>query len=469
MQNGRIPVRKIQRKERIIEAASKLFSENNFHEVMMDDVAKLAGLAKGTLYNYFASKEDLYFSIMFTRMENLISSLKEKIKSEHTAVNALHSFVIHNYMFLLKYECFFLMLQKNNVIHSNIICDEYKLKRSELSRMLQGIIEKGAEERLFRSFDAAFAAELILGTIYAAVDRAIKNHPDESNVLREREDLFDFVFKGLSSGAGRLEDNLPLRNKNIVITRSIEDSKESLHDFKKLGANVIPFPTLEIEPPESWDSFDAVLPVIDEFDYLVFTSVNSVRMFKRRSREINAAIKFEKIKVIAVGKKTASVCETEGIPVNIIPKEFSGTGIVNELAGYNLVGKKIFIPSSAIARKELPEALRENGAEVVTAVVYQVGLPSAEVTRTAIEAINIQKPDMFIFSSPSTFRNFLEIMNISEPNKYFCSFLIGAIGPTTKEEIEKHLVRVDIMPEEYTMEALAKAAAAYFSDNRNIR
>ena len=50
--------------ERIIDSASVLFSQNNYHEVMIEDVAKNAGIAKGTVYNYFNSKEELYFYLI---------------------------------------------------------------------------------------------------------------------------------------------------------------------------------------------------------------------------------------------------------------------------------------------------------------------------------------------------------------------------------------------------------------------
>ena len=64
------------KKKKIIDSASILFSRKSYHEVMMEEVAKLASIAKGTVYNYFASKEDLYFSIMQGRMEKLNLSLK---------------------------------------------------------------------------------------------------------------------------------------------------------------------------------------------------------------------------------------------------------------------------------------------------------------------------------------------------------------------------------------------------------
>ena len=69
------------KRERILNAAADLFSQKSYHEVMMEDVAKMIGVAKGTVYNYFLSKEELYFSIMSLRMENLLNSLTEKIRS----------------------------------------------------------------------------------------------------------------------------------------------------------------------------------------------------------------------------------------------------------------------------------------------------------------------------------------------------------------------------------------------------
>ena len=93
--------------ERILEAAADLFSQKSYHEVMMEDVAKMIGVAKGTVYNYFTSKEELYFSIMSLRMKNLLNSLTEKIKTEHNSIDSLRSYTLHVYMFMMKYQNFF--------------------------------------------------------------------------------------------------------------------------------------------------------------------------------------------------------------------------------------------------------------------------------------------------------------------------------------------------------------------------
>jgi AcrR family transcriptional regulator len=50
--------------EQILDAAIQLFSEKGFHRTTTRDIAELADVAEGTLYNYFANKDDLLFGIM---------------------------------------------------------------------------------------------------------------------------------------------------------------------------------------------------------------------------------------------------------------------------------------------------------------------------------------------------------------------------------------------------------------------
>lgn len=56
-------VNKAQKKEAFLNAAEKLFAEKGFENTSIDEVVKLAGLTKRTLYQYFQSKEDLFYAI----------------------------------------------------------------------------------------------------------------------------------------------------------------------------------------------------------------------------------------------------------------------------------------------------------------------------------------------------------------------------------------------------------------------
>ena len=453
--------RKEKKRERMLEVAAELFSKKNYHEVMMDDVARLTDVAKGTVYNYFASKEELYFTIMSTKLGHLNSSLKNKIASEISVIDSLHTYTIQLYMFMMKYQNFFLMYQKEYLNAQNEFCDELRTMNEELKSILSDVIYKGKRESHFRDIEENFAVQIVLGSIFGAVQRGIENKYAGDKLVEEREKVFDFVLHGLYSGFSNNKVR-PLKNKTIVLTRTIEHSKESSAIFSELGADVIVFPTLEIVPPNNWDGFDELILSNKKIDFIVFTSAHAVTMFLKRYNELKTTIDFERIKVVAVGNKTKSVCEENNIKVDIVPKIFSGEGVVEELSKHNLKDKLVFIPRSAIGRDDLPKGLQEQGANIISVPVYNVSLPSKESLQTNIEKINSTKADVFIFTSPSTFENFLMIMNIDNPISYFKNYDIAAIGPTTKAAIENSKVKVSIMPDEFTIRGLANTMIEFY-------
>jgi uroporphyrinogen-III synthase len=454
--------RKEKKREKILEIAAELFSKKNYHEVMMDDVARLTDVAKGTVYNYFSSKEELYFTIMNNKLGHLNSSLKNKIANEISVIDSLHSYTIQLYMFMMKYQNFFLIYQKEYLNAENEFCEELRARNDELKSILSNIIYKGKRENQFREIDESFAVQLVLGSIFGAVQRGIENKYNGEKLTEEREKVFDFVLHGLYSGFSNNKVR-PLKNKTIVLTRTVEQSKESAAIFSELGAEVIVFPTLEIVPPNNWEDFDKVIKSSQKIDFVIFTSVHSVTMFLQRANELGKHPDFKNTKVVAVGNKTKSVCEENEIKVDIVPRKFTGEGVVNELSKYDLKDKLVFIPRSAIGREDLPKGLEERGAKIITVPVYNVSLPSKETIQQSIAKLNSSKPDVFIFTSPSTFENFLIIMNINNPVTFFKNYDVAAIGPTTKSAIENSKVKVSIMPDEYTIKGLANKMIEFYN------
>jgi uroporphyrinogen III methyltransferase/synthase len=452
------------KKKKIIDAASILFSRKSYHEVMMEDVAKLASIAKGTVYNYFASKEELYFSIMQGKMEKLNFSLKESILLPQSSVDSLRSFITHLYMFMMKHQNFFLMYRKESLSAEHALCSELINLEKDLKGILRKIIKSGKKESVFRNLDEDFCVDLVLGSIYGAVHRGIEKTLNEDQKINDRENIFDFVLHGLFSG---FQNNaaLPLKNKTIVITRAVETSKESAEIFIHLGADVITFPTLDIVPPDSWSQFDDFILNKKKIDFIIFTSAHAVKMFSERLEELNETINYSAVKVVAVGNKTSAVCEKYRIPINIIPGNFSSAGVISELLKFKLNNKIIFIPRSAIGREELPIGLEELGAIIKSVPVYNVAVPSEESIAPSIEILKKSKPDLYIFTSPSTFENFLQILKITEPAHYFSGALIAAIGPTTRIAIESRKLKVNIIPDEYTIEGLAKTLVNHYKKN----
>jgi uroporphyrinogen III methyltransferase/synthase len=189
-------------------------------------------------------------------------------------------------------------------------------------------------------------------------------------------------------------------------------------------------------------------------------------MFSKRCREIGASLNYNRTKVVAIGNKTSSYCHKNNIYVSIVPEKFSAEGVVEALSKYNLKNKIVFIPRSAIGREELPKGLKDLGAVIKSVPVYSVSIPTGEKSQHSLGVLNSTHVDLFIFTSPSTFENFLQIADIKNPYQYFSKFDVAAIGPTTKDAIEVKKVKVKILPEEYTINGLINKIVEYYSNNK---
>lgn len=449
------------KRERILEAAATLFSQKSYHEVMMEDVAKIIDVAKGTVYNYYASKEELYFSIMSIRLESLLQLLQEKISSVQNSIDSLRLFTFNVYNFMMNDQSFFLMYKKESLTSDSIYCNSLRVLDRQLKDRLAGIIRDGIKENVFRKADEEFTTNSILGSIFSTIDRNIALQLNDDQKNDERQLLFEFILHALHADFD-ISTVLPLKDKTIVLTRTVEQSKESVSSLTRLGAEVIVFPTLEIVPPPKWDGFDSIIKNQDKIDFIIFTSAYAVQMFSKRCNELKIKIDFTDKKIVALGNKTFAICKENEIPVNIIPAKFIAEAVVEELSKFEMKNKVVLIPRSANGREELPRGLKEFGAIIKSVPVYNVSLPTNEHITDYIEMLNKNKPDLFIFTSPSTFENFLRIVNAVNPTEYFKGYDVAAIGPTTKTTIENRRVKVNIMPDEYTIDGLIKKIIQYY-------
>src|SRR5208337_5147151 len=103
-------------------------------------------------------------------------------------------------------------------------------------------------------------------------------------------------------------------------------------ELAALGAEVIEVPTVEIRDPASWEPLDSAIRRLDEFDYLLVTSVNGVRKFLRRleaggrdARDLNGLV------IGAIGPATAAEISESGVKVDIVPRQYTAEGLLEAL------------------------------------------------------------------------------------------------------------------------------------------
>ena len=73
----------------LVEAASKVFAARGFSGTRVVDIAKQAGVGKGTVYEYFDSKEELFLAVFEWFHEGIARRINERLDSTRTALSQL--------------------------------------------------------------------------------------------------------------------------------------------------------------------------------------------------------------------------------------------------------------------------------------------------------------------------------------------------------------------------------------------
>ncbi|MFQ6042935.1 MAG: TetR/AcrR family transcriptional regulator [Candidatus Poribacteria bacterium] len=81
------------KRRQILDAAVKVFAQNGFYNSKVLDIAKEAGVANGTVYLYFPSKDDILISIFEEQMGELIDYIEREIQKESGSLNKLRRLV----------------------------------------------------------------------------------------------------------------------------------------------------------------------------------------------------------------------------------------------------------------------------------------------------------------------------------------------------------------------------------------
>lgn len=135
-------------KKLILQTATRLFLENGFQEVSIDDIAKEAGLTKATVYYYFDAKAELFKEVMVTLMEKVKEQIDLFLSSGKSLYDRLFDVAVAH-------------LQATMAIDL-----EGFMRESKTSLSNEQIHEiKIAEEKMFLSIEEAFHDAMIRGEI----------------------------------------------------------------------------------------------------------------------------------------------------------------------------------------------------------------------------------------------------------------------------------------------------------------
>ena len=256
----------------------------------------------------------------------------------------------------------------------------------------------------------------------------------------------------------------PLFGKRIVITRARAQASGFQESLVSLGAECIEFPTIEVVPPESWDTLDSAIRSIESYNWLIFTSSNGVKYFLKRLETQGKDVRDLKgLRIAAIGPKTAEIWHGLGIRPDLMPDEYRAEAIVEEFKALGVRDARILLPRAAKAREVLPEELKKMGAHVDVVPAYQTIKPDCDTPKIR-EMLQNRVIDMVTFTSSSTVQNFVDMFEVDSGNLglWMDAPAVACIGPITAKTAQKNGFKVDVIPPKYTVNALTESIIAYF-------
>lgn len=254
----------------------------------------------------------------------------------------------------------------------------------------------------------------------------------------------------------------PLAGKRIVVTRAGAQADSLVEQLQRAGVEVLEFPTIEIQPPESFAGLDEAVEKIERYDWLIFTSVNSVTPFLTRLRLAGkSAAAVSSLKIAAIGPETAKRLASAGISASLVPARYQAEGLLDAVKPETMKGKRVLIPRAAEAREILPETLRAWGAWVDVVIAYRTACPDVDVGPLA-ELLRRRQIDVITFTSSSTVTNFVRLFGNKNLAEIAGASAIACIGPITAQTVAQWGGHADIVAGEFTTAGLTRAIVEHF-------
>lgn len=252
----------------------------------------------------------------------------------------------------------------------------------------------------------------------------------------------------------------PLAGQRILVGRARHQAGALSSTLRKLGAEILEIPFIEIRRPRSFRPLDTALKNARDYDWLILTSVNGVEAMWERAERLRLSKKhLQHLQIAAIGPATKKAIVERGLKVDVMPEEYVAESVVRSLRN-RVKGKSVLLVRAKVARDVIPRELRLAGASVDVVEAYETVMPRASRARLQAALKNPKrKPDAITFTSSSTVRNFVALMGKTSP-RFLENVKLASIGPVTSATLKEAGLRVDIETSEFTIPGLVSAIVA---------
>jgi uroporphyrinogen-III synthase len=257
----------------------------------------------------------------------------------------------------------------------------------------------------------------------------------------------------------------PLTGVRVLVGRAKHQAGSLSAELRKLGADILEIPFIEIRRPRSFRPLDSALRNLDTYDWLILTSVNGVEAMWNRLEKLeqpwprarNKRSAARRPRIAAIGPATQKAIEQLGLTVDVVPKEYVAESVVRSLKA-KVKGKRVLLVRAKVARDVIPRELRRAGAHIDVVEAYETVVPQSSRKRLQAALKNPdRRPHVVTFTSSSTVKNFVALLGSRNSRVKLGGILMSSIGPVTSATLRDCGLPVNVAAKEFTIPGLVEA------------
>lgn len=185
------------RRQRIVLAASQMFAERAYVEVQMDELAKMAEVAKPTIYRYFSSKEDLFLEALDGTMSELVAEVSRVADDQGPAPVVLRQMIAAALKSFAQCTAAIRALDGSDAALGERGRAMLRRRARQIREEFARVLQRGIAARDFRGFDPDLASRAILGAV-----RMTATAEDAPNDAAAAGSLSDLLLHGMAGSKG---------------------------------------------------------------------------------------------------------------------------------------------------------------------------------------------------------------------------------------------------------------------------
>ena len=150
--------------ERLVEVSARLFRKNGYQATTMQEIADHLNIKKGSIYYYIKTKEDLLYNIVQMSMNMLLDRTKGIYSENIDARKKIRKLMeTHIKMITDNITLFSVSLYDVNKTNASLYWNDIVQLRDQYEEIVQGILEQGMREGLFKSYNIKLSLLALLG------------------------------------------------------------------------------------------------------------------------------------------------------------------------------------------------------------------------------------------------------------------------------------------------------------------